>query len=196
MTKEKFSCRFCSFTTSKWKEAEEHFLLRHKKKQEKQKKKIKEENENLKIKNKIKNTKKRKPKVFKRTENYLLMKKREIFLKRKATIAEKFLKKQFYSVFGKNSFFFQYGFFFSKKDKFYIADFFFPKKNLIIEIDGEYHQKEEQKEKDVYREHNLKKAFNVKILRYPNKKCFDNLFSILKDIEDIEIGRASCRERV
>lgn len=33
-------------------------------------------------------------------------------------------------------------------EKFYIADFYFKKYNLIIEIDGEYHDSSEQKDKD------------------------------------------------
>jgi len=191
MGKEIFNCRFCKFTTTKWKDAEDHFKAKHEKKVKKSKKEhvepeIKKKIEKEHVKPEIKKKTKKSVPFVKRTENYYLMKSRENELKIRATPSECFLKDKFSLFFGKGSFIFQHGFFFREKNFFYIVDFFFPKKNLIIEIDGEYHEGEEQQIKDVKRESHLKRVFNIKILRYTNKQCFNDLFLILKSIQDIK----------
>jgi len=184
MSKELFKCRFCKFTTTKWKEAEDHFKSNH----EKKVKNIVEKGDwGLGVKKKTKKRKVLKNTPFvKKTKNYYLMKSRENELRIRATPSECFLKDKFSLFFGKDSFIFQHGFFFSEKNFFYIVDFFFPKKNLIIEIDGKYHEGEEQQAKDVEREDHLKRVFNIKILRYKNEQCSDALFLILKSIQDIK----------
>lgn len=50
----------------------------------------------------------------------------------------------------------------------YIVDFFCYELQLVIELDGGYHQQSEQKEKDQLRDLHLK-AIGYKVLRYPNE---------------------------
>jgi len=60
------------------------------------------------------------------------------------------------------------------KDSFYsIVDFYIPKRNLIIEIDGGYHEEEEQIAKDKWRENNLKSLGFKNILRFTNEQVYD-----------------------
>lgn len=170
MNKEHFKCRFCDYETYNWKLAEEHFINKHKKKQILIKK-----NESVKIK---------KNKIEKISKNKFLMDQRIIELKINATPAECYLKDKFKLFLNKDFFIFQKGFYFNKSDFFYIVDFFFPQKNLVIEIDGEYHQVQEQRKKDSLREEKLKRIFNLKFLRYTNEQVYNNLFKILQDIND------------
>ncbi len=65
----------------------------------------------------------------------------------------------------------------------YIVDFISFQKNLIIEIDGGYHKKSEQKEYDKYRDNYLK--FNdAIILRFTNDDIINNLDKVLFEIKD------------
>lgn len=65
----------------------------------------------------------------------------------------------------------------------YIVDFYCPKEKLIIELDGEIHNKLEVQEKDQKRTDYLM-SFGFTVIRFENKMVFDNLKSVLKEIED------------
>jgi very-short-patch-repair endonuclease len=63
----------------------------------------------------------------------------------------------------------------------YIVDFYNHKNKLVIEIDGEYHNTEEQKIKDIEREQFL--LFNgLKIIRFKNETIINNLSEALEII--------------
>lgn len=62
-----------------------------------------------------------------------------------ATYAERLLKT---FLAGKIDFEFQKIIYTDNKKHFFIADFYFPSKNLIVELDGGYHETSEQKQKD------------------------------------------------
>lgn len=64
-------------------------------------------------------------------------------------------------------------------EKFYIADFLIPSIKTIIEIDGEYHFTEEQKQKDIQRTKDLKQK-GYKVIRINN-----NTILSTKDIKHI-----------
>lgn len=57
--------------------------------------------------------------------------------------------------------------------KFYVADIYLPELNLIVEIDGGYHETEEQKEKDYDRDMDLKSA-GYKVFRCTNEEVLRN----------------------
>ena len=63
-----------------------------------------------------------------------------------ATYAERLLKT---FLTGKIDFEFQKIIYTDNKKHFFIADFYIPSKNLIIELDGEYHDDAKQQEKDI-----------------------------------------------
>ena len=65
----------------------------------------------------------------------------------------------------------------------YIVDFYCPSENLIIELDGEYHNNPESKEKDLKRDNHLENlGFNI--LRFENKLVFNDLDGVLNTISD------------
>jgi len=65
----------------------------------------------------------------------------------------------------------------------YIVDFYNHKNKLVIEIDGGYHNSEEQKLKDLEREEFLK--FNgLKVIRFKNESINDNLQFVLEKISE------------
>lgn len=62
----------------------------------------------------------------------------------------------------------------------FVVDFYCSKLNLVIEIDGEVH--EHQKERDLERENYLKNNFKLRILRIKNKEIpKDNLYEFLEE---------------
>ena len=63
-----------------------------------------------------------------------------------ATYAEKLLK---IFLTGKIDFEFQKIIYTDNKKHFFIADFYIPSKNLIVELDGEYHDDVKQQDKDI-----------------------------------------------
>jgi very-short-patch-repair endonuclease len=66
---------------------------------------------------------------------------------------------------------------------FYIADFYCHALLLIIEIDGGYHETEEQKIKDEERTEHLK--FNgITVVRYTNEEVLNNVDDVIKRISD------------
>ncbi|MEO0570711.1 MAG: DUF559 domain-containing protein [Bacteroidota bacterium] len=65
----------------------------------------------------------------------------------------------------------------------YIVDFYCPSENLIIELDGAYHNNPKTREKDLKRDNHLGRlGFNV--LRFENKLVFDDLDGVLKTISE------------
>ncbi|WP_396153073.1 endonuclease domain-containing protein [Flavobacterium sp.] len=65
----------------------------------------------------------------------------------------------------------------------YIVDFYNHKNKLVIELDGGYHENEEQKIKDLEREKNLN--FNgLKVIRFKNELVINNLSFVLEKIKE------------
>ena len=60
----------------------------------------------------------------------------------------------------------------------YVVDFYCASKRLIVELDGEVHYTEDQKEKDKYRDKNLTEM-NFRVLRIANSK-------VLNEIEEVK----------
>ncbi len=65
----------------------------------------------------------------------------------------------------------------------YIVDFYCPKEKLIVELDGEIHHKPEVQGKDQKRTDYLENL-GFTVIRFENKMVFDNLKSVLKEIEN------------
>ena len=97
-----------------------------------------------------------------------------------ATYAERLLKT---FLTGKIDFEFQ-KIIYTDNKHFFIADFYIPSKNLIIELDGEYHDDAKQQEKDIWRTKILK-SLGYKVIRFKNKQIIEsnNLFWVLNIIE-------------
>ena len=68
---------------------------------------------------------------------------------------------------------------------FFIADFYIPTKNLIIELDGEYHDDAKQQNKDIWRTKVLK-SLGYRVIRFKNKQIVEskNLFWVLNIIKN------------
>ncbi len=64
----------------------------------------------------------------------------------------------------------------------FIADFFCLECNLIVEVDGEYHNEESQSQYDEGRTFELNE-FSVKVVRFTNKEVIDKIDFVLKEIE-------------
>ena len=97
-----------------------------------------------------------------------------------ATYAERLLKT---FLTGKIDFEFQ-KIIYTDNKHFFIADFYIPSKNLIIELDGEYHDNAKQQEKDIWRTKILK-SLGYRVIRFKNKQIIESkdLFWILNIIE-------------
>ena len=98
-----------------------------------------------------------------------------------ATYAERLLKT---FLAGKIDFEFQ-KIIYTDNKHFFIADFYIPSKNLIIELDGEYHDDAKQQEKDIWRTKILK-SLGYKVIRFKNKQITEsnNLFWVLNIIKN------------
>ena len=98
-----------------------------------------------------------------------------------ATYAERLLKT---FLTGKINFEFQ-KIIYTDNKHFFIADFYIPSKNLIIELDGEYHDSAKQQEKDTWRTE-LLKSLGYKVIRFKNKQIIESkdLYWILNIIEN------------
>jgi leucyl-tRNA synthetase/very-short-patch-repair endonuclease len=75
----------------------------------------------------------------------------------------------------------------------YIPDFVCLEKRLIVEIDGEYHNDEEQKIFDKGREEWLKEA-GFTMMRFTNYQVNNNLNTVLKDIEQALLNKQTVAE--
>lgn len=98
-----------------------------------------------------------------------------------ATYAERLLKT---FLTGKIDFEFQ-KIIYTDNKHFFIADFYIPSKNLIIELDGEYHDNVKQQNKDIWRTQ-LLHSLGYKVIRFKNKQITEskNLFWVLNIIEN------------
>ena len=98
-----------------------------------------------------------------------------------ATYAEKLLKT---FLTGKIDFEFQ-KIIYTDNKHFFIADFYIPSKNLIIELDGEYHNDAKQQDKDIWRT-KLLNSLGYKVIRFKNSQIIEskNLFWVLNIIEN------------
>ena len=86
-----------------------------------------------------------------------------------ATYAERLLKT---FLAGKIDFEFQ-KIIYTDNKHFFIADFYIPPKNLIIELDGGYHETSEQKQKDAWRTGMLN-SMGYKIIRFTNSQILSS----------------------
>lgn len=98
-----------------------------------------------------------------------------------ATYAERLLKT---FLTGKIDFEFQ-KIIYTDNKHFFIADFYIPSKNLIIELDGEYHDNAKQQDKDIWRTQ-LLHSLGYRVIRFKNKQITEskNLFWVLNIIEN------------
>ena len=98
-----------------------------------------------------------------------------------ATYAERLLKT---FLTGKIDFEFQ-KIIYTDNKHFFIADFYIPSKNLIIELDGGYHDDAKQQEKDIWRTKILK-SLGYRVIRFKNKQIIESkdLFWVLNIIEN------------
>jgi very-short-patch-repair endonuclease len=64
----------------------------------------------------------------------------------------------------------------------WIIDFYCPAKMLLIEIDGEYHNKRRQRIADWYRDKKLK-ARGFKTIRFKNDEVLNHLLDVIKRIK-------------
>lgn len=86
-----------------------------------------------------------------------------------ATYAERLLK---IFLTGKIDFEFQ-KIIYTDNKHFFIADFYIPSKNLIIELDGEYHDNIKQQDKDIWRTQILK-SLGYEVIRFKNKQITES----------------------
>lgn len=98
-----------------------------------------------------------------------------------ATYAERLLK---IFLTGKIDFEFQ-KIIYTDNKHFFIADFYIPSKNLIIELDGEYHDSIKQQDKDIWRT-KLLNSLGYEVIRFKNKQITESkdLSWILNIIEN------------
>ena len=86
-----------------------------------------------------------------------------------ATYAERLLKT---FLTGKIDFEFQ-KIIYTDNKHFFIADFYIPSKNLIIELDGEYHNDAKQQDKDIWRT-KLLNSLGYRVIRFKNKQITES----------------------
>ena len=98
-----------------------------------------------------------------------------------ATYAERLLKT---FLTGKIDFEFQ-KIIYTDNKHFFIADFYISSKNLIIELDGEYHNDAKQQDKDIWRT-NILNSLGYKVIRFKNSQITESrdLSWILNIIEN------------
>lgn len=65
----------------------------------------------------------------------------------------------------------------------FIADLCIPSKKVIIEVDGGYHDNEDQKVKDKIREDYIR-SIGFEIIRFKNEDVQDDLFGVLAILQD------------
>jgi very-short-patch-repair endonuclease len=65
----------------------------------------------------------------------------------------------------------------------FIVDFYCHELKLVVEIDGLYHETEEQHEKDLNRTAVLE-DFGIKVIRYTNEQIDTNIRKISKNLDD------------
>ncbi len=63
----------------------------------------------------------------------------------------------------------------------FVADFYCPECNLIVEVDGDYHNSFEQKQYDEGRTFELSE-FKIKIIRFTNQEVMEHIDFVLNEI--------------
>ena len=63
----------------------------------------------------------------------------------------------------------------------FIADFYCHEANLVVEVDGEYHNDSEQRAYDENRTYHLKEL-RIKVIRFTNSEVINNLDYVLHEI--------------
>jgi very-short-patch-repair endonuclease len=66
----------------------------------------------------------------------------------------------------------------------YIVDFYCASERLIIELDGSVHNSKEQKEKDKFRDENLR-DMDFKVLRFKNQEIFTKIDDVKQRIINV-----------
>ncbi len=66
----------------------------------------------------------------------------------------------------------------------FIADFYCRERRLVVELDGAVHRKMDQKEYDRLRD-DIIRTRDIRILRIENKRVFDSIEDVLKEILDL-----------
>jgi len=64
----------------------------------------------------------------------------------------------------------------------YILDFYFAPCRLCVEVDGPYHLEADQKEKDIHRQHMLRKLAKIKTIRFTNYDVINNIETVVSNI--------------
>lgn len=83
---------------------------------------------------------------------------------------------------------FQHVFYYPRKNGgkgFYIVDFYLPEKNIVIEIDGGYHNSTEQKQRDKDRSKALKAEGILEVLRYTNEEVTSKTEEIINKLSTL-----------
>lgn len=74
----------------------------------------------------------------------------------------------------------------------YYCDIYIPELNLIVEYDEKHHNKQKNKINDLKREHEIKKKFNVSVIRHKEKECvsktINNILKIAVEAHKLNIG--------
>jgi very-short-patch-repair endonuclease len=70
---------------------------------------------------------------------------------------------------------------------FYILDFYIPSLNLAIEIDGGYHNTEEQKKLDKNRTNVITKYSELKLIRFSNKEVLEDNQGVIDKVKAIPL---------
>ena len=66
----------------------------------------------------------------------------------------------------------------------YIADFYCHEKKLVIEVDGDYHLKLDQREYDKLRSEDIKE-FGIEVIRFKNERVLEGIDEVIIEIEEI-----------
>src|SRR3970040_1177090 len=72
----------------------------------------------------------------------------------------------------------------------FIADFFCPECNLVVEVDGGYHNLREQKEYDKGRTYELN-GLEIKVIRFTNQEVLENMEFVLQKIVSHLAGQST-----
>lgn len=66
----------------------------------------------------------------------------------------------------------------------YIADFACLEKRLVVEVDGEYHNSNDQKERDFERTNEIEQKYFFKVIRFTNEEVIKDVGNVIKRIKE------------